>query len=346
MKKVKLDKKTWKNAIGASAKSRRLKLELVNDIYICPISTCENNGFSTKRGCRKHVFKTHGWFYYFDTKPDVQTVLPNINTRLCSYTLPKRAQTSKMPMFLKTCQIGEGFQSWLTSPGGGGKSVIQADQLLCKILKFFKFCCEDVNGEWDIPGTVADFCLGSVTMISDFVNYLQEEWNVGCSGITGYMNAIGHMLDYRRTMGVTESNLSIFVASEIYLQRIKRFLLKKQKIEWRNVLSTDFLNSINCWATLEDLQKVIPYHSNRYKQIILNCTNNSFIAPHDLLFCTSFIVAVLFLMVKASRPMTFKFLTIDMIKSIHSNGIIDQTMFKTHEKYGFDSLIFSVDVLT
>ena len=35
-----------------------------------------------------------------------------------------------------------------------------------------------------------------------------------------------------------------------------------------------------------------------------------------------------------------------MIKLIGENGIIIETLFKTNEKYGFDSLLFSVDVLT
>ena len=70
------------------------------------------------------------------------------------------------------------------------------------------------------------------------------------------------------------------------------------------------------------------------------------IAAHDLLFATSFIVAALFLMVKAPRPMTYQFLTVQMVESIDENGIINQTIFKTKEKYGFDSLIFSNDALT
>ena len=50
--------------------------------------------------------------------------------------------------------------------------------------------------------------------------------------------------------------------------------------------------------------------------------------------------------VKASRPITYQFLTVQMVESISENGIINQTIFKTKEKYGFDSLIFSNDVLT
>jgi len=51
-------------------------------------------------------------------------------------------------------------------------------------------------------------------------------------------------------------------------------------------------------------------------------------------------------MVKATRPMTFIYLTVQMIESIDESGIIDQTLFKTQEKYGFDSLVFPKDVLS
>ena len=57
-------------------------------------------------------------------------------------------------------------------------------------------------------------------------------------------------------------------------------------------------------------------------------------------------VAALFHIVKASRSMTYQFLTVQMVELISENGIINQTIFKIKEEYGFDSLIFSNDVLT
>ena len=51
-------------------------------------------------------------------------------------------------------------------------------------------------------------------------------------------------------------------------------------------------------------------------------------------------------MVKASRRMTYQYLTVQMVNSVGQNGIINQTVFKTNERYGFDSLLFSTDVLT
>ena len=349
MKKRIFAKPIWKTAIGASSKSRRLKLSPNSEgMFSCPVRNCESENYRSKRGCRKHVYNKHGWFYYFQEKPDVENVFPSLNTRDSKYTLPRRTKTTTMPMFLKTCKIGINFKTWLQSPGGGGKSETQADQILCRVLKYLKFCCKDVFVSWDVPENVLDYCLGSLSMLSDFVEYLQIEWKMGNSGIIGYMNAIGHMLDHRRSSSsFPKENGTNFIPIEIYLQRVKRYLSKKMKVNWNNVLSIDYLDSMNCWATLQDLQKVIPFHSDRYKQIILNASAPSTLIPsHDLSFSTSFVIAALFLMVKASRPMTYQYLTVQMVKSVGENGIINQNIFKTNEKYGFDSLIFSVDVLT
>ena len=158
---------------------------------------------------------------------------------------------------------------------------VQTDQTLSKVLKYLKFCCSDVSSVWNVPETVVDYCLGSLNMLSDFVEYLQNEWKIGYSGIIGYMNALVHLLDFRKTFSNSPSEkVSVFLASEIYLQRVKHFLSKKIKLQWNEVLSVEYLNSINCSATLADLRNVIPFHANRYKQIILNsATPSSCVAP-------------------------------------------------------------------
>ena len=75
-------------------------------------------------------------------------------------------------MLLKTCVVGVNFRKWLQSPGGGEKGESQADLFLCKVLKYLKYCCVDVSLSWVIPENVVDYCLGSLTKISDFVVYL------------------------------------------------------------------------------------------------------------------------------------------------------------------------------
>ena len=63
----------WKTFDGASVKSKRLKLTTDTDgIFHCPVRNCEHQGFLSQRGCRKHVKKIHGWFYYFDERPETQ----------------------------------------------------------------------------------------------------------------------------------------------------------------------------------------------------------------------------------------------------------------------------------
>ena len=205
---------------------------------------------SSKRGCRKYVFTKHSWYYCFEEKPDIVKVFPEFSTCTNNYQLPKRVETSKMPMFLKTCVVGVNFGKWLQSPSGGGKAQSQADQLLCKVLNYLNYCCVDVSISWDIPHNVVDNCLGSDTMISDFVGYLQTDWSLKSSGVTGCMNDLGYLFDFRRSYGdLTKIHSSVFIPSEIYIQRLKHCLSKKKmKSDCREVLSVDYLNSINCWT--------------------------------------------------------------------------------------------------
>ena len=124
-----LHKNVWKNAVGAFKKPRRLHLVADADGYFyCPVHNCDTDGFRSQRGCRKHVFMKHGWYYYFHEKPSVDDVLPAQHLRTNS-RLPrtKRSTTSQMPMFLKTCCLSVKFKRWLKSAGGGGKSDIQAE---------------------------------------------------------------------------------------------------------------------------------------------------------------------------------------------------------------------------
>ena len=60
-------------------------------------------------------------------------------------------------------------------------------------------------------------------------------------------------------------------------------------------------------------------------QILINCGGESVISPHELSFATSFVVVVLFIMVKATRPMTYQYLTINIVESVKDGGFINQT---------------------
>ena len=209
----------WAKAIGASLKPKRLKLVQKNGLYFCPVSNCDSEGYKTKRGCRKHVFYRHGWYYYFAEKPEMIEVFPEICSQRVAIQRPRRSRTSSMPMFKACCNLAVSFKKWLISPGGSGKGDVQANQIVTRVLKFAKFCCDDVSSDWQIPEPVIDYCIGSVTLMSEFVEYLQTQWKVGHSGVIGYMTAIGHILDYRRSSGLNQLNMPVFVASVLIAGR-------------------------------------------------------------------------------------------------------------------------------
>ena len=68
---------------------------------------------------------------------------------------------------------------------------------MAPVLKYLNYCCADVSLSWGIPKSVVDYCLGSVTMVSDFVGYLQTDWSLKFSSVMGYMSALGYLLDFR-----------------------------------------------------------------------------------------------------------------------------------------------------
>lgn len=74
---------------------------------------------------------------------------------------------------------------------------------------------------------------------------------------------------------------------------------------------------------------------NNIKESILNAPFESTftsISMHVVLFRTWFIVATLFVTVKAFLPMIYQFLTLQMVESTDENGIINQTNYLQNKK--------------
>ena len=89
-------------------------------------------------------------------------------TRRKSVVRGKRPVTQNIRSFSSNIKLYKYFFKWLTGTLGGGKNVSQANQIAVCVMKFLKFCCNDMHVDWEIPDNVFDYCLGSVTMISDF----------------------------------------------------------------------------------------------------------------------------------------------------------------------------------
>ena len=62
----------WSKLANASPKPKRLHLEEddCDGLFHCPVQISNHDGFTTQRGCRKHVKNKHSWYYCFDEKPN------------------------------------------------------------------------------------------------------------------------------------------------------------------------------------------------------------------------------------------------------------------------------------
>ena len=347
-------KKDWRYAKGASAKPRRLHLKIddIEKVVYCPVSSCDHaRGYRTIRGCRKHIVKSHGWYYFFNTKPDERDVFPTLSRAVLSrreMMSKSRSTTRYMDSFNSaTSTFYAKFTRWIRSEWGGSKTRTHAEQIGTRVLKYIKFCYPDADPDWDVPTDAVDSVLMCPEQITDFVSALKTHWKLGYAGCVGFVNALGEALDFRKSCGAVSSVNNKFSdvigMVEILLSRTRKSLAKKMRIDWNSSLDVDFLAAKNCWATLEELQRVIPYHKEKFDRIMTKAklSADAQLSPFEISFATSFVVAMLFLDVKASRPMTYANLTVSMIDSIaDDSGMVDQDTFKTSERYGFDTLIF------
>ena len=68
----------------------------------CPVTGYEHPGFTSQKGCRKHVKTKHGWYYYFDEKPNVS--IDDFDT-LASAANGTNEKASRTLQFLAALQI-------------------------------------------------------------------------------------------------------------------------------------------------------------------------------------------------------------------------------------------------
>ena len=336
-------KVNWSDIDGASPKPKRLHLEKdeADSLYHCPIQECHHDGFQSQRGCRKHVNTKHSWFFYFDEKPDSKEIDFAMENTIQDRTSETTKHAVKLlPSFSSSCDIGEVFTKWLTGSGGGCKKDRTAQQIVTRCLKFLRFCCED---EEELTFDVVDFSLCSPNLLFKFIDYLQDECKLGHGGRLGYIDAISEMIDFRKLHGASEAVLRKFSATELYLKRARKTVAKMMRLQWTQDFDIETLEARGHWATMEELLEVVKFHLPRYENTVKICKSSpAQVNPSDLTFATKFVAMYLFIKVKGSRPMTYQYLTVDMIATAkEKDGFIDQKTFKTAGKYGFDSLVLT-----
>ena len=334
----------WRALNGAAYIRRKLKIRPNNEsLFTCPVKLCLHDDFKSSRGLRKHLNAKHPWYFYFDEQPQVKRE----HMERFAENPRKRASTTGKPTFSMERGIGFDFLQWLTTSCGGGKTQKQALQIGNRGMKFLMDSMDAYNTETELTSHFIDCCLGSASIIVGFLMTLEKEWKLSSSGSLNYIRSLCDLVDFRKANGVSDNTLRYFAITEVYLRRAKENLRKRKNIECTRNLDVETLIARDSWATIEEMEEVIPFHLKQFTNIIEKCKSEDVVTKAGLVFCTRFIVTLLFLRVKCSRPMTYMYLTVGMIEKAKSNGgFVDQTEFKTSSTYYYDTLIFSQDVLS
>lgn len=343
--KTKFLKVNWRVFDGAARQKRALRLRPDDDgVYICPIEDCLHTGFKSARGLRKHIDTRHDWYYFFDTRPEVKREEveqdPSKERQKCF--------TQNIPSFSITEGLGLDFLKWLQAPLGGGKNPREATQTAKRGMKFLLHVIgEDMVADNQAYADYIDCAVGSATAVIQFLETITTSWSMSSSGALNYLRSISDLVDFRKSQGVSDNVLRALSVTEVYLRRGKSNLQKKKVVEYSRNLDLESLIAKDSWCSLEDMQKVIPFHAPRYKDVHERCKSGSTdVTVSDLAFASRFVATYLFLRVKCSRPRTFQFLTMGMVERSRTNGgYVDQTEFKTASKYIFDTLIIDSEVL-
>ena len=327
----------WQAYNGATHKRRMLHLKPNADgIFLCPIDNCLHVGFKSQRGLRKHIDSRHSWFYYFDEQPRIkrEDIIHKEKAKM-------KQTTHTFPAFSLEDGVGQLFLQWLQTTCGGGKNHKEAMQIGRRAMKFLMASLGESEVERYVKEEYIDCCLGSPSVVIAFMHTITEDWGLTSSAALNYLKSMCDLLDFRKANGVTDAVLRTFTVTEVYLRRGKENLAKKKRLQYSRNLDLESLIARDSWASIEEMEEVIPHHTPKFKSILTKCVDkDTRPTVSEFAFATRFIAAFLFLRVKCSRPMTYQFITLEMLQKAKTNGgFIDQTLFKTHEKYTFDTLI-------
>ena len=185
----------WSAVENATKVERVLALKKdEDDCYHCPVINCDHPGFTSKRGCRKHVNNIHPRYFCFDENPGRDISDENTSSS-STQDLEKKTCTIYMPSYPVNSGVALGFSSWLAAICGG-ISRSQSQQTASSAMKSLKFCSGEDEDE--LTSSFIDYCLGFPRLTTDFAEVLKNEWKIGSSAQLSYLHAISDLIDFRK----------------------------------------------------------------------------------------------------------------------------------------------------
>ena len=214
-------------------------------------------------------------------------------------------------------------------------------------MKFLMSSLGDGEAESEAKEEYVDCVIASPNLLINFLKLIIEDWGLKAPAVISYLQAISDLCDYRKSKGCSDTVLRSFAVTEVYIRKCKTTMHRRKRMEYNRDLCLETLIARNSWATLLEMEGVIPFHTTKFMDVVNSCRDQQQTpSTADLVFATRFVCTFLFLRVKATRPMSIQFLTLQMIQLAHNNGgFIDATQFKTSKEYTFDSLKFTESAL-
>ena len=92
-----------------------------------------------------------------------------------------------------------------------------------------------------------------------------------------------------------------FAITDIYIKRAKRLVSRNMRVQWIKDHDVDSLEGKGNWASIEELQTVIPFHREHFEDILNRCKESpSSILSSELTFATRYLAVFLFIEVKGT----------------------------------------------
>ena len=82
---------------------------------------------------------------------------------------------------------------------------------------------------------MVDFSLCSPNLLFKFIDYLKDECKLGQGGRLGYIDAISEVIDFTKRHGAPEAVLRKFSATELYLKRARKTVVKMMRLQWTKI---------------------------------------------------------------------------------------------------------------
>ena len=123
---------------------------------------------------------------------------------------------------------------------------------------------------------------------------MKNDWKLGHSGRLSYLNDLHDLMDFRKFSGPPGNVLCDFAITDIYIKRAKCLVSRNMRVQSIKDHDVDSLEGKGNWASIEELQTVIPFHREHFEDILNRCKESSSSIIIRINFCNTLFSCISF----------------------------------------------------